>query len=224
VTGPLRFSDDGAELRPSALDAPDLQALRRLADDALEGRPGARLAGSPQMQAACDPAGPIGRIAAELLGPAARAVRAVVFDKTQRRNWAVAWHQDRTIVVRQRQETPGFGPWSNKDGLQHVEPPFHVIAEMATLRIHLDDCGPENAPLLVARGSHTLPRVPAGLASQVAAALETAVCIARAGDIWCYATSILHASDRASAPSRRRVIQADFSAAALPGRLEWLGV
>jgi len=43
-------------------------------------------------------------------------------------------------------------------------------------------------------------------------------------DIWLYATPILHASDAASQPLHRRVLQIDYSVGQLPGGLEWLGV
>jgi hypothetical protein len=41
---------------------------------------------------------------------------------------------------------------------------------------------------------------------------------------WLYATPILHASQSATAPSRRRVLQVEYAAKELPGGLEWLGI
>ena len=38
------------------------------------------------------------------------------------------------------------------------------------------------------------------------------------------ATSIVHASERAQNPRRRRVLQVDYASEALPGGLQWLGV
>lgn len=49
------------------------------------------------------------------------------------------------------------------------------------------------------------------------------VCLAAAGDVWLYATPILHASDAAAAP-RRRVLQVDYAVGELPGGLRWLGI
>ena len=150
-------------------------------------------------------------------------MRCVVFDKTGNSNWAVAWHQDRTIVVRERAEVDGFGPWSVKQGLLHVAPPVDLLARMVTLRVHLDDCGRENAPLKVALGSHLSGLVPASKASAHAQACQISVGIAKAGDVWAYSTLILHASDRATIPNRRRVIQVDYAAFDLPGGLLWAG-
>jgi hypothetical protein len=144
-----------------------------------------------------------------------RPVRAVLFD-----NWAVPWHQDRTIAVSHRADVPGFGPWSVKDGVPHVEPPFALLAAMVTLRLHLDPCPEDNAPLLVALGSHRR-QVAAAHAASVADNCDQRLCTAAAGDIWAYATPILHRSDRARRPSHRRVVQVDFAAGELPPLLEW---
>ncbi|WP_294057447.1 phytanoyl-CoA dioxygenase family protein [Sphingomonas sp.] len=166
----------------------------------------------------------LGSCAAQLLGPAARPVRAILFDKSEAANWALPWHQDRIIAVKARAEVPGFGPWSVKAGMQHVEPPFALIGAMHTIRIHLDPVDAANAPLLVAPGSHRLGRIPEPEIETVAARCGVLACLAERGDIWVYATPILHASAAAEPPARRRVLQVDYSAQALPAPLEWLGV
>jgi len=66
-------------------------------------------------------------------------VRAILFDKNAKTNWSLAWHQDRTICVKQRIEVDGYGPWTTKGRMQHVAPPFDLLARMLTLRVHLDD-------------------------------------------------------------------------------------
>ena len=126
--------------------------------------------------------------------------------------------------MRERHETEGYGPWSVKSGAVHVEPPFEILRDMITLRAHLDECDADNAPLLIAPGSHRLGRVPVAEIDEAAARLGTICCLARVGDIWVYATPILHASDRAKQPRRRRVLQVDFSASQLADGLEWLGI
>ena len=52
----------------------------------------------------------------------------------------------------------------------------------------------------------------------------TIACLADAGDVWCYATPILHASATAQGKRHRRVLQVDYAATALPEPLVWLGV
>jgi hypothetical protein len=220
----LDLTCDGAGLHRAALDAASLSALLAHCEAALDGGAGTRLFGDARLGRVLGPEGALGRIAREQLGEAARPVRAVLFDKTPANNWAVAWHQDRTVAVRERREVAGFGPWSTKAGVPHVEPPFAVIEGMLTLRAHLDPCGETNSPLWIAPGSHRLGRVPSGEAAETARRLEAVACLADVGDVWAYSTSILHASERAAEPARRRVLQVDYAAADLPGGLEWLGV
>jgi hypothetical protein len=210
------FRRDGALHLPGLLAESQLTGLGELTTNG----PGARLhdAGLREFIA------PATAAARRLIGEAALPVRAVFFDKTAEANWAVAWHQDRTIVVRKRCEAAGFGPWSRKDGLLHVTPPTAVLAGMATLRLHLDPCGQSNAPLKVALGSHRLGHVPAREAAARAGEHPLLVCVAAAGDVWAYSTLILHASERATAPRHRRVLQLDYASTDLPGGLEWAGL
>ena len=220
----LRFVPHGALRLRSAMTDAELFGL----DTALAGLPpnraGIRLRGNAALQPLLAKDGPVGAVAASILGGAARPVRAILFDKTPAANWALAWHQDRTVAVARRVEVDGFGPWTVKDGLPHVAPPFAVLAGMVTLRIHLDPVPMTNAPLLVAPGSHRLGRVAAAEVPDAVRRCGIAACIAEAGDIWLYATPILHASDAARQPARRRVLQVDFAAGPLPGGLEWAGL
>src|SRR5262249_15240360 len=151
-------------------------------------------------------------------------VRAILFDKNPGRNWRLGWHQDRTIAVRHREEVDGYGPWSMKSGLLHVAPPFELLAEMLTLRVHLDDVDLDNAPLQIAPGSHRYGRIAEHDVRRVVEECGTFACLAEAGDIWQYATPILHASDAATTPRQRRVLQVDYCSRDLPGGLHWMGV
>ena len=76
------------------------------------------------------------------------------FDKTESANWKVPWHQDVTIAVKSRVEVDGFGPWSTKKDVLHVQPPDYVLEKMLSVRIHLDDCPATNGALRVIRASH----------------------------------------------------------------------
>ncbi len=167
---------------PAAI-GPD--ALRGI-EDAVAGLPqdqaGVRLHGTVALRPILLPGGPVGAVAASILGPGCRPVRAILFDKTATANWALAWHQDRTVAVRRRVEVPGFGPWTVKDGMAHVTPPAAVLAGMVTLRVHLDSVPADNAPLLVAPGSHRLGRVAQADVPGAVARCGIAACLAAAGD------------------------------------------
>ena len=163
----------------------------------------------------------LAQIASAKIGAGARPVRVIAFDKSAETNWALGWHQDRTICVKRRADVPGFGPWTTEQGLQHVQPPFSVTEAMATVRIHLDPVDHDNAPLLIAARSHRRGLIREMAIGEVVEASELHPCHAEPGDVWLYATAILHASERAVQPTRRRVHQIDDSASNLPAPLEW---
>lgn len=201
-----------------------LDALDAVLAGVARNRPGIRLHGQAELAALLAPDTAIGRIATHHLGRSARAVRAILFDKTPDTNWALGWHQDRTVAVATRHDLPSWGPWSLKAGLQHVEPPFAVIEAMVTLRVHLDAVPISNAPLLIAPGSHRLGRVAEGAIERTVQQCGTHACLAARGDVWAYATPILHASGASTGHAHRRVLQIDYSAAGLPAPLRWFGV
>lgn len=200
---------------------PDLQ--RVLAAVSIE-RAGTRLRGIPGLAAVIEATSVIGAVAAKHLGSTARPVRALLFDKSAATNWSLGWHQDRTIAVVGRHDTEGFGPWTTKASLHHVAPPPTLQAQMITLRVHLDPVDGDNAPLLVAPGSHRLGRIAQPDIPGIVQRCGIMSCLAETGDVWAYATPILHASQAALQPRRRRVLQIDYAACDLPGRLQWLGV
>lgn len=213
----------GAQLFKGALK-PCLQTIEAALSTLRQGEAGLRLHGIEALRPALAHDGCVGAVAASILGASAKPVRAILFNKSPEANWSLAWHQDRTICVRERCEVPGFGPWTVKSGLIHVAPPFDVLTRMVTLRAHLDDVPTTNAPLLISPGSHLDGRVAVDDIEKVVALRGTAACVAEAGDLWLYATPILHASDKAAIPANRRVLQVDYAAEELPGGLEWLGV
>jgi hypothetical protein len=220
----LDFDNDGALHFPAALPADEIMALAHIADRMTSDRPGHRLTGDPDLSLLTAPHSTAGRLATCLSGKPARPVRAVLFDKSAANNWPLGWHQDRTIPVRDRTDLPGFGPYTLKDGLLHVQPPAGIIARMVTLRLHLDPCDHANAPLRIARGSHRFGLVPVADVAASVARCQVHDCLAASGDIWAYRTLILHASDAALIPRRRRVLQVDFAFEDLPAPLAWSGV
>jgi hypothetical protein len=220
----MTISKDGAQLFKDALSAPQLSEL----ESALAGQPrdhaGVRLSGLLELRPLLSSAGSVGQIPASILGAGCFPVRAILFDKSAEQNWSLGWHQDRTIAVKQRVDVDGFGPWSIKSGMIHVEPPFDLLADMVTVRVHLDAVPVTNAPLLVAPGSHMRGRIPTAELPEVIRGCGIIPCLAEAGHAWLYSTPILHASDAAIEPRRRRVLQVDYARSQLSGGLQWLGV
>ncbi len=130
---------------PAVLGATDLADIEAVLGHLPAGRPGIRLHAVEGLDAFLAPGGSVGSVALSLLGTPARPVRAILFDKTATTNWALGWHQDRTIAVAERVDVPGFAHWSVKAGMIHVEPPDSVMRRMATIRVHLDAVSADNA-------------------------------------------------------------------------------
>ena len=219
----LDLERDGA-WRVSAGATSVTDELTDIAETLAAPRGGLRLVSIPALDPHIVATGVIGQVAASVLGNKAFPVRAILFDKTRTANWSLGWHQDRTIAVKARRDIPGFTNWTIKRGLLHVQPPATLLASMLTLRVHIDDVAMDNAPLLIAPGSHRLGSIAEQDVTTVVARCGSVACLANAGDVWLYATPILHASKASTVPARRRVLQLDYAATSLPGGLEWLGV
>ncbi len=157
------ISRDGFSICHGALSLSDVVALRDSLQSigAASGVYGLRnlLQRSPTIRAAAN-SPHIKELVTAVLGPEARAVRAILFDKQPGANWGVGWHQDLTIAVKQRIETGGFSAWTVKDDVPHVQSPVEILERMLTLRLHLDAADEHNGALLVMPGTHA--RSPAG--------------------------------------------------------------
>jgi len=155
------------------------------------------------------------------LGNSALPVRATLFDKTGGANWLVPWHQDLTICVAARLDVPGYGPWTKKAGVWHVQPPVPVLQRMLSVRIHLDDCTESNGPLRVLPGTHTLGRLTAAEIAEQQRLVPSINCVVAAGGVVLMRPLLLHASSAASAAVHRRVVHIDYAASELDGGLHW---
>jgi hypothetical protein len=160
-------------------------------------------------------------LARSLIGPGARAVKATLFDKTPEANWKVPWHQDLMIAVRERRAVAGFGPWSVKDGVPHVQPPAEVLEGLVAVRVHLDDTPEDNGALRVVPGSHRFGRLTDDRADALRAERGEVACPVPAGGAMAMRPLLLHASSAAAVPARRRVIHLEYASGGLPGGLEW---
>ena len=156
-----------------------------------------------------------------ILGTEAVAVRGLLFDKTPEANWNVIWHQDRTVAVKERKEVVGFGAWTEKAGVLHVQPSVVILEQMLSIRLHLDPCAMENGVLRVISGTHTRGILSA---ADIAAYRENEAAVllpVECGDAILMRPLLLHASAPSQSPEHRRVIHLEYACAILPEGLEW---
>ncbi|MGF1629024.1 MAG: phytanoyl-CoA dioxygenase family protein [Kiloniellaceae bacterium] len=157
----------------------------------------------------------------EAVGPGARCVRALAFDKTERSNWFVPWHQDRTIAVKACDDRADVTNWTMKGGVPHCEAPVELLESMLTLRWHLDLIGPADGGLRVLPGSHRKGRLTQediATLAPTASAVELAV---SAGTVLALRPLLVHGSRRRTTQGHRRILHVELAAGEPPPPLEW---
>lgn len=218
------FAKDGVEVRRAVLGSQEINAIKAevTVDHEIIHRTGirnlekkfvsvARVASNRSVLA----------IAASLLNGTPRLVRALFFDKTPERNWFVAWHQDRTVALNRRFEMAGWGPWSRKDGIDHVQPVRPVLDSIVTIRIHVDDSDEEGGCLNVVPGSHRLGILSQDEINPAVAVSEPHACIVAAGDAVVMHPLTLHSSQKSRRSAHRRVVHLEYSSYELPPGIAW---
>lgn len=199
-----------------ALDETALSALDSVG--ALGEKPGVRL----DIAAAGDALAPVNKLAERLMG-GARPVRLVVFNKSEAVNWSLPWHQDRVVAVRERADIPGYGNWTRKSGVWHVEPPIGLLERMAFARVHLDPATDQNGCMETALGTHRLGRVADTETGAIAMRedMRRELCEAQRGDVLFVKALTLHRSRASQVAGNRRALRIDYAAEQLAPPLEW---
>ncbi|AWM39065.1 Phytanoyl-CoA dioxygenase (PhyH) [Gemmata obscuriglobus] len=153
------------------------------------------------------------------LGPGAGVVRVLYFDKPPGHSWALPWHKDYSLAVKEHRPSSRFTKPTVKAGVPHVIAPQAVLDRMLTVRIHLDPMTPDNGPLRVVPGSHRFydqrndePR-------------EAVTLECGAGDALLMRPLLTHASghSKTGAGLHRRIVHLECAADdTLPDGFEWM--
>ncbi len=144
----------------------------------------------------------------QVLGTKCGAVRGLYFDKPPGHSWALPWHRDKTIAVKDHGPIGDFKKPTTKAGVPHVEAPPSILDTMLTARIHLDAMTEMNGPLRVIPGSHQVSS-DSGPAGQAAVTLSCA-----SGDVLLMRPLLLHSSGHSEAghEEHRRILHLEFAA------------
>jgi ectoine hydroxylase-related dioxygenase (phytanoyl-CoA dioxygenase family) len=118
-------------------------------------------------------------------------------------------------------DVPGYGPWTTKAGMCHVQPPVPILESMLSVRTHLDDCDESNGALRVIPGTHRLGRLTHERILEQQRSAGYVSCAVRAGGVVLMRPLLLHASSAASNANHRRVIHIDYTSSSLDGGLRW---
>jgi len=151
-------------------------------------------------------------LAQETLGREALPFRATLFDKSPASNWLVAWHQDTALPLRERYETPGWGPWSVKEGVTYAHAPAEALAQILALRLHLDDSTAENGPLRVLPGTHHQGVLSDDEMRALASRVSAVECTVPCGGVLVMRPLVVHASSKSTSELPRRVLHIEYAA------------
>lgn len=151
-------------------------------------------------------------IVRDILGSEALPFRATLFDKSPDANWLVVWHQDTALPLRQRKETPGWGPWSVKEGVIYAHAPASALCRVLALRIHLDDCTARNGPLRVLPGTHALGVLSDDEVHELAPRMSPYDCIVPQGGVLAMRPLLIHSSQKSQDDTKRRVLHIEYAA------------
>ena len=161
----------------------------------------------------------IKQIINEVFGNDYFVVKSIYFDKPEKSNWYVSYHQDLTISVDKKLELNGFGPWTTKQNQFAVQPPIDYLKNIFTIRIHLDDTDENNGALKVVPNSHSKEIYRPETIDWTVETEE--ICSVNKGGIMIMKPLILHGSNRTTNNKKRRVIHIEFSNMVLPEEISW---
>ena len=211
----------GFEIRENILSKKECDDLAQAlsSDDAKRSRAGLRHLMSHPVVAELARDSRLLEIADCWVGPEAIPYRATLFEKDGDRNWLVIWHQDTTLPLAARLESPEWGPWSKKAGVHYAHAPAWALSRIIALRIHLDPSTPENGPLRVIPGSHVRGVLSDEEVFRLGRERKAVDCLAGRGAVLAMRPLLIHASSKARSRSPRRVLHVEYAAS-----LELLGV
>jgi hypothetical protein len=155
-------------------------------------------------------------IAKAILGGSAIPFRATLFEKLPDSNWLITWHHDTALPLIQRLESPGWGPWSLKDGVIYAHAPAIALEQVVALRVHLDDSTPENGPLRVLPGTQTRGVLTDEEIRSLAENPQAVNGRMPLGGIVAMRPLVVHASSKSQTSAPRRVVHIEYAASANP--------
>lgn len=146
--------------------------------------------------------------------------KGIYFNKQNKLNWFVSYHQDLSISVVNKKEEKGYNSWTNKKGQLGVIPPKEILENSFTFRIHLDNTDETNGVLKVISKSHKngIIRIDDEFNANLEG--EEVVCNINKGGVMLMKPLLLHSSQKSISENDRRVIHLEFCNQEIP--MKWL--
>lgn len=150
------------------------------------------------------------------------AVAARLFDSAATSETTPQWHQDRLVAVRERLDVRGYGPWTTRVGISHVEPPASVLDQMVVLHVYLDRSAADGHALQLLPGSHRAGKLTADAINRLVETQPAVVRTIPKGAFVVMRPLLLHATSVAPAQSQHyRVLHIEFAPPEAITPLQW---
>lgn len=159
------------------------------------------------------------KLIADIAGNDYFIVKSIYFDKPEKSNWYVAYHQDLTISVDKKATLENFMNWTKKQNQFAVQPTISILENITTLRIHLDETNSENGALKVIENSHSKGIFrPENIDWKNE---KETTCDVPKGGVMLMKPLLLHSSNKTTNNEKRRVLHIELSNINLPKELNW---
>jgi ectoine hydroxylase-related dioxygenase (phytanoyl-CoA dioxygenase family) len=150
-------------------------------------------------------------LARRWVGDSAVAFRATLFEKSAETNWLIPWHQDTALPLARQFDLAGWGPWSQKAGVNYAHAPANALARVIALRLHLDQSGQDNGPLRVVPGSHRAGVLSDESVLESVSSSGFVNCCVEQGGVIAMRPLIVHSSSKAKNGKPRRVLHIEYA-------------
>jgi hypothetical protein len=217
MTSREAVEENGFAILPDVFSSQDVMGIRSDLKDATlrRSRAGVRHALDSAGIARLSQGSQLFAIARDVLGDGAFPFRATLFDKSFAANWLVVWHQDTALPIQERHETPGWGPWSVKEGVIYAHAPANALSQVLALRVHLDDSTVQNGPLRVLPATHRLGVLSDDAMHLLAAQILPVDCLVPGGGVLAMRPLLVHASSKSLVVASRRVLHIEYAASTI---------
>jgi len=150
-------------------------------------------------------------IARAWLGQVAVPFRATLFEKSSDTNWLIPWHQDTALPVTARFDSPGWGSWSQKEGIHYAHAPAWALERVVALRVHLDPSEADNGPLRVLPASHAAGVLTDHEILDRVSMSSPVDCLVDRGGVLAMRPLLIHSSSKARSTAARRVLHIEYA-------------
>ena len=151
------------------------------------------------------------KIARQALGDKAVPYRATLFEKSTNAKWLVVWHQDRALPIASAFDSPDWGPWSRKAGINYALAPEWALSRVIALRVHLDASKHDNGPLRVIPKSHLAGVMSEAKVLAFARRHQPHECLVDRGGVLAMRPLLIHASSKTKSSQPRRVLHIEYA-------------